>query len=149
MFPFPCFHPYMTFRLFTQMFTPIGQTDWNRFWDQPVLSIFHTEGHVSQHTPHPKCPTDFAPRDQVVLRFVAALSLPLYLTPVGVAAPILPTRCRSLFRSFPARLLGFSGLLSPSSSARRDDATRAHSRIAATCQRGLVKMSAACRSVGT
>ena len=44
-----------------------------------------------------------------------------------------PTRCRGLFRSFPARLLGLSGLLSPSSSARRGDAIRAHPRIAATC----------------
>ena len=38
----------MTFGLFTQMFTPIGRTDRNRFWDQPILSIFHPEGHVSQ-----------------------------------------------------------------------------------------------------
>ena len=28
------------------MSTPIGQTDRNRFWDQPVLCIFHPEGHV-------------------------------------------------------------------------------------------------------
>ena len=42
-------YTYMTFELFTQMSTLIGQTNRNRFWDQPVLSIFHLEGHVSQH----------------------------------------------------------------------------------------------------
>ena len=43
-------YTYMTFGLFTQMSTPIGRTDRNRFLDQPVLSIFHPEGHVSQHS---------------------------------------------------------------------------------------------------
>ena len=43
-------YTYMTFGLFTQMSTPIGRTDRNRLWNQPVLSIFHPEGHVSQQT---------------------------------------------------------------------------------------------------
>ena len=42
---------YMTFGLFTQMSTPIGRTDRNRFLDQPVLCVIHPEGHVSQQTP--------------------------------------------------------------------------------------------------
>ena len=41
-------YTYMTFGLFTQMSTSISPTDRYRFWDQPVLSIFHPEGHVSQ-----------------------------------------------------------------------------------------------------
>ena len=43
-------YTHMTFRLFTQMSTPIGWTDQNRFWDQPVLFIFHPQGHGSQQS---------------------------------------------------------------------------------------------------
>ena len=44
-----------------------------------------------------------------------------------------PTWCCSLFRPFPAPLLGHLGLFFPSCLAHRGDATRAHLRIAATC----------------
>ena len=42
-------YTYMTFGLFTEMSTQIGWTDRGRFCVQPVLCIFHPEGHVSQH----------------------------------------------------------------------------------------------------
>ena len=40
-------YTYMTFRVLTQMSTPISRTDMYRFLGQPILSIFHSEGHVS------------------------------------------------------------------------------------------------------
>ena len=44
-------YTYMTFGIFTCVLPNRSETDRNRFLDQPVLCIFHPEGHVSQQTP--------------------------------------------------------------------------------------------------
>ena len=57
-----------------------------RLWE----SALHFEPTSICFTPRPRYPTNFAPEGRVVLRFVvvAALSLPLYPTPVGMTAPV-------------------------------------------------------------